>query len=122
MNAVAWALVAPAGALGALARYGTGRMVTRVTGLGAPWGVMAVNLLGAFLVGLVAGLAMGHGPFLVLALGFLGSYTTFSTWMVEADLLAEGRRYITALLGVVGPAIGGVVLVAAGIAAGAALA
>lgn len=122
MNAVAWALVAPAGALGALARYGTGRAVARITGLGAPWGVMAVNLLGAFLVGLVAGLAMGHGPFLVLALGFLGSYTTFSTWMVETEVLVEGRRYTTALLNAVAPAIGGLILVAAGIAAGAALA
>lgn len=121
MNAVAWALVAPAGALGAVARFGTGRLIARITGLGAPWGVMGVNLLGAFLVGLVAGLALGHGPFLVLALGFLGSYTTFSTWMVETEILVEGRRYTAALVNVVGPAIGGLVLVAAGLAAGAAL-
>lgn len=121
MNAVAWALVAPAGALGAVARFGTGRLIARITGLGAPWGVMGVNLLGAFLVGLVAGLALGHGPFLVLALGFLGSYTTFSTWMVETEMLVEGRRYTAALVNVVGPAIGGLVLVAAGLAAGAAL-
>lgn len=122
MNAVAWALVAPAGALGALARHGTGRLLARVTGLGAPWGVMAVNLLGSFLMGLLAGIAVGHGPFLVLALGFLGSYTTFSTWMIETEGLMEGRRYSTALLNAVGPSIGGLVLVAAGIAAGAALA
>jgi fluoride exporter len=121
VNALAWALVAPAGALGALARHGTGRLMAALTGLGAPWGVMVVNLAGAFLVGLVAGLGLGHGPFLVLALGFLGSYTTFSAWMVETDALLERRRYVTALINVVGPAIGGFMLVAAGIAAGVAL-
>ena len=122
MNALAWALVAPAGALGALARHGTGRLVARLTGMGAPWGVMLVNLLGAFLVGLVAGLGTAHEVFLVLALGFLGAYTTFSTWMIETDLLLERRRYATALINVAAPAIGGIVLVAAGLAAGMALA
>jgi fluoride exporter len=58
-------------------------------GSGFPWGTLAVNLSGAFLLGLVAGAAL-HGDGLVLAgTGALGSYTTFSTWMFESQRLGE---------------------------------
>lgn len=121
MNLLAWLLVPPAGALGALARHGTGRLVAKVMRRGAPWGVTVVNMLGSFVVGLIAGLALGQGAFLVVVLGFLGAYTTFSTWMLETDLMAEQGRHVAALLNLLGPAIGGMLLVAAGIAAGSAL-
>ena len=121
MNVLAWALVAPAGALGALARHGTGRAMNRRFGLGAPWGVLAANLIGAFVLGLVVGQAPHHRLLLVLGAGFLGSYTTFSTWMLETEDLAERGRWHDALLNIVGPVVGGFVLAAAGFAAGAAL-
>ena len=122
MSALAWVLAAPAGALGALARFGTGRLMAGRFGLHAPWGVLAVNLLGTFLLGLLVGINPGHGLVLVLGAGFLGSYTTFSTWMAETDDLAERRRWNAALLNLVGPAIGGLMLGAAGFALGLALA
>lgn len=122
MSALAWVLAAPAGALGALARFGTGRLMARGLGLHAPWGVLVVNLLGTFLLGLLVGLDPADGLVLVVGAGFLGSYTTFSTWMAETDELAAGRRWNAALLNIVGPAIGGLVLGAAGFALGLALA
>ena len=54
-----------------------------------PWGTLAVNISGAFALGLVAGLAL-HGDALLLAgTSLLGSYTTFSTWMLETYRLGE---------------------------------
>ena len=122
MSALAWVLAAPAGALGALARFGTGRLMSARLGLHAPWGVLAVNLLGTFLLGLLVGIDPAHGLVLVLGAGFLGSYTTFSTWMAETEALAEGRRWNAALLNLVGPTAGGLMLGAAGFALGLALA
>ncbi len=121
MNALAWVLAAPAGALGALARHGTGRVMATRLGAGAPWGVLAVNLAGAFLLGLLVGAAPGDRIVLVLGAGFLGSYTTFSTWMLETDALAMRGRYADALLNLVGPVVGGFMLAAAGFAAGVAV-
>jgi len=122
VSALSWVLAAPAGALGALARFGTGRLMARGLGLHAPWGVLAVNILGTFLLGVLVGLTPGHGLVLILGAGFLGSYTTFSTWMTETDALAEERRWNTALLNLVVPAAGGLVVGAAGFALGLALA
>ena len=122
MSALAWVLAAPAGALGALARFGTGRVMARRFGLHAPWGVLAVNLIGTFLLGLLVGINPGDGLVLILGAGFLGSYTTFSTWMAETDGLAEQGRWNAALLNLVGPAAGGLIIGAAGFALGMALA
>jgi fluoride exporter len=121
VTAVGWLLVAPAGALGAVARYGTGAFMSRRYGLGAPWGVLAVNLAGAFLLGLLVGARPGDAMVLALGTGFLGAFTTFSTWMVETDALAVRRRWREALWNLAGPAAGGVVLAGAGFAAGSAL-
>lgn len=122
MSALAWVLAAPAGALGALARFGTGRVMAHRFGLHAPWGVLAVNLIGTFLLGLLVGINPGDGLVLILGAGFLGSYTTFSTWMAETDGLAEQGRWNAALLNLVGPAAGGLIIGAAGFALGMALA
>jgi CrcB protein len=72
--------MALAGALGALARFS----------LGTRWGaegILAANLSGAFALGLLVGAGVGGDALLICGTGFLGAYTTFSTWMVE-------RRYI----------------------------
>jgi fluoride exporter len=77
------------GGAGALARFALDALVSERLGSGFPWGTLAVNLSGAFLLGLVAGTAL-HGDGLVLAgTGALGSYTTFSTWMFESQRLGE---------------------------------
>ncbi len=83
-----WLLIGLAGAAGALTRLGVSRYAGRRFGSALPWGTMAVNLMGAFLLGLLTGLMLGRGaisPVLkaVLGTGFLGAFTTFSTWQVE---------------------------------------
>jgi CrcB protein len=68
--------------------------VSERLGSGFPWGTLAVNLTGAFLLGLVAGSTL-HGDALVLvATGALGSYTTFSTWAFESHRLGEDGQAV----------------------------
>lgn len=82
---------AVAGAAGAVARYALGGWVQRRSGTRFPFGTAAVNLTGAFALGLVAGgLENGSFPH-SLAAAFLGGFTTFSTWMIET--LGLGRRH-----------------------------
>ena len=83
-------------------RFGLDALVGERLGSGFPWGTLAVNLSGAFVLGLVAGAAL-HGHALTLvATGALGSYTTFSTWMLESQRLGEDgeTRALTANLAV----------------------
>ena len=58
-----------------------------------PLGTFVVNLTGGFLLGGLTGLSVTGEPLLALGTGLLGGYTTFSTWMVEAERLGEdGER------------------------------
>ncbi|MBS1869959.1 MAG: fluoride efflux transporter CrcB [Actinobacteria bacterium] len=97
-----WAGVALLGGVGAVARFALSTAVARRGAGWFPWGTLAVNLSGSALLGLVAGLAL-HGDALTLvAGGLLGSYTTFSTWMLDSERLGEhhsGRALTVNLLG-----------------------
>lgn len=93
-----WILLALAGGLGASARFFVSSRLT------VPFGTLAVNLSGAFLLGL-----LGHN--FVLGTGFVGAYTTFSTWMLETDQLPRGR----AVLNIVGSLALGLAAAALGI-------
>ncbi|MDG4477064.1 fluoride efflux transporter FluC [Thiovibrio frasassiensis] len=90
--------LAVAGACGTLARYGLSGLVQRVAGTGFPWGTVSVNALGCLLFGLVWTLTSERFPGtgelrIVLLTGFLGAFTTFSTYMAETgNLLADGEQ------------------------------
>lgn len=91
------ALVLGAGAVGALSRYGLSGAVQARIDSDRPWGTGVVNVSGALLLGLLVGMqSAGRLPPVwvrVLGTGFLGGFTTFSTWMMESVGLArEGRR------------------------------
>ena len=92
-----WVWVALAGALGAMARFGVHQVVTLSLGQHATLATLSVNVLGSGLLGMLAGLAMMPGVLspsvrLVLGMGFLGAFTTFSTFSVETvDLLRSGK-------------------------------
>lgn len=84
--------VALGGAIGAAARYGVGIWVYRLTGPGFPLGVLVVNVVGSFLMGLLvvylAQKSLSHlGPLLMV--GLLGGFTTFSAFSLEAYTLFE---------------------------------
>ncbi len=100
-----WYLLAiPLGGLGAVARvFGTRLGETRLPG-GAPAATAVINVIGAGLLGIVA--AIGNDvALLVLGSGLLGGFTTFSTWMVEADSTHRSGRVIQALLLLVVPTV-----------------
>jgi len=91
----AWVGVAALGGCGALARFGLTLLVADRLHPHFPAGTLVVNLSGAFLLGLLAGAAVEGDARLVLGAGLLGSYTTFSTWMVETQRIEEaGKRRI----------------------------
>jgi fluoride exporter len=95
VSLVVWVGVGVLGGCGALARFGLTLLVADRFHPHLPLGTMAVNVSGAFLLGLLAGAAVDGDARLLLGAGAIGSYTTFSTWMVETQRIEEaGRRRI----------------------------
>jgi CrcB protein len=89
MSALTWIGVAALGGGGAVLRFVVDGAVAERAEADLPVGTLAVNLSGAFVLGLLAGVAL-HGDALLLAgTATLGSYTTFSTWMLETQRLVE---------------------------------
>jgi len=121
-------LLALAGGLGAVARFVLDGTVTtaraRRGGAAYPVGTTVINLSGSFLLGLLAGLAVGQvlgAPgLLVLGTGFLGGYTTFSTAAYETVRLAGQRRWGAALVHGLGQVVAATVLAALGYLVGSA--
>jgi CrcB protein len=113
-----WTGVALLGGVGAVARYAVSAVVTRRSDGWFPWGTLAVNLSGTAVLGLLAGLAL-HGDALTLAGGgLLGSYTTFSTWMLDSDRLAEHHNGRALAMNLAGSLLVGLAAVALGRALG----
>ena len=113
-----WIGVATLGGLGALARYAVSAAVARRGAGWFPWGTLAVNLSGTALLGLLSGLTL-HGDALLLAGGgLLGSYTTFSTWMLDSDRLAEHQSGRALAMNIAGSLLLGLAAVALGRALG----
>ena len=91
--------VALGGAAGAVARYLVGVQALRSFGPHWPWGTFAANVLGGFLMGALAGYLAHRGGAdqerwrLLLGVGLLGGFTTFSAFSLEAALMVEKRAY-----------------------------
>jgi CrcB protein len=77
------------GGVGAIARFLLDGAVSRRIGHGFPFGTLAVNLSGAFLLGMLAGAAVAGDAYRLAATGLLGAFTTFSTWALESHRLGE---------------------------------
>lgn len=92
-DALAWIGVGVLGAVGSWARFGVGGLVAARRPSAFPLGTFVVNLTGGFLLGLLTGLSVTGDPLLVFGTGLLGGYTTFSTWMVEAQRLGEDGEW-----------------------------
>jgi fluoride exporter len=90
-----WIGVALLGGCGALARFGLTLLVADRLHPHFPAGTLIVNVSGAFLLGLLSTSSLGGDGRLLLGAGALGSFTTFSTWMVETQRIGEaGKRRI----------------------------
>ncbi|MBX5468657.1 MAG: fluoride efflux transporter CrcB [Thermoleophilaceae bacterium] len=121
MSAAAWLGVAAAGGVGALARFLLDGAVSLRAGSRLPLGTLVVNVSGALALGLLSGASVGGSALLVAGTGALGSYTTFSTWMLETQRLAEDGEGRAALANVAVSLAAGLAAAALGRTLGAAL-
>jgi CrcB protein len=96
-----WAGVGLVGGIGSVLRFVIDRAVARRVARAFPFGTLAVNISGAFLLGFLGGLALSKDAALLVGTGFVGAYTTFSTWMLETQRLGEERQTWTALANIV---------------------
>jgi CrcB protein len=113
-----WVGVVLLGGVGALARFFVDGIVSERTGALFPWGTMVVNLSGAFVLGILTGLALKGDALLLGGTALLGSYTTFSTWMLESQRLGEDGAGRAAIVNVVVSIAIGMVAVVLGRALG----
>jgi fluoride exporter len=94
-------LVAVGSATGGICRYLTNLAVAQAMGTHFPWGTFAVNLSGALVAGVLAGIpgmALSSEAWLLLIIGLCGSYTTVSAFSLQSlELLSSGRHGAAAI-------------------------
>ena len=118
-----YVLIAIGGAGGAVTRFALDSWVAARVGGDFPWGTLLINVSGSFLLGLLFALTIERGvlsPELraPLMIGFLGAYTTFSTWMLESWRLVEDGAVLAAMLNVGGSVVLGMAAVICGLVVG----
>lgn len=96
MNVLLWLGVALAGGAGAVLRFLVDRAVAGRTARSFPLGTTTVNLSGAVALGVIGGLALPPAAVLLAGTALIGSYTTFSTWMLETHRLGAEHQFRTA--------------------------
>jgi fluoride exporter len=89
MSLPVWIGVGLLGGLGALLRYFVDGVIAERFGPDFPLGTFVVNMTGAAVLGLLVGLGLGGDRLLLAGTAAIGSYTTFSTWMLESQRLVE---------------------------------
>ena len=100
MSLLVWVAVVLIGGAGSVLRFYVDGAVTTAIGRDFPYGTLAVNLSGAVILGLLAGLALAGDAALLAGTAAVGSYTTFSTWILESQRLTEERQHGKALLNI----------------------
>jgi CrcB protein len=118
VTAQLWLGVGVLGGVGALGRFLLDAAVSLRLGRQFPAGTLAVNASGAFLLGLLVGLGVGGRALLLAGTATLGSYTTFSTWMLESHRLGEDGELRLALVNLTVSLLAGVTAAAVGRALG----
>lgn len=116
-------VLALAGAAGTLARFWLGGVVQRLAGEGFPLGNFIVNISGCLLFGLVYAVIENRSGLpgelrLYVLTGFMGAYTTFSTYMFESVALMQHGQWLAASANLLGQTVLGVACIMAGLALG----
>jgi CrcB protein len=110
--------VGAAAALGASCRYLLDQVIQHQHDQSLPWSTFVINISGSLLLGLVTGLSIHHGlsatPTTIIGAGFLGGYTTWSTYIWESLALAEAGALFAAGVNLVGSLVVGLGAAAAG--------
>ena len=117
---VTWLAVLLGGALGSAARHGVNLIAPKIFGSASPYATAAVNLIGALVIGVLAGmlasqrLTMTATERLFYLTGILGGFTTFSSLMLDTLLLSQAGATPRAVINLLGQLLLGCVLVFAG--------
>lgn len=112
-------LVMAGGALGAGARHLFGRWTLNALGPDYPWGTLGVNLIGGLLMGLLVGVlartTAGEAPRLLLGVGVLGGFTTFSAFSLDVAIMIERGAMLSAAGYIAASVAGSVAALSAGL-------
>ncbi|RMH73168.1 MAG: fluoride efflux transporter CrcB [Gemmatimonadetes bacterium] len=113
-----WVWIAVGGALGAICRYVVSGLAHQLVPTTFPWGTLVVNLTGSFLIGflwaLFEELWLSPSLRLLIFTGFLGAFTTFSTFSLESTQLLRDNEIKLALINLIGSTVSGIMLVLVG--------
>ncbi len=117
MTALVWVGVVLIGGAASVLRFLVDGAISSRFGRAFPFGTLVVNLTGAVLLGFVTGLALDRDGALLAGTAAIGSYTTFSTWMLETQRLGEDRQLpsmaanvvLSVVLGIAAAALGRVI-------------
>jgi len=107
-------IVGVGGVLGSIVRYALGKLISEKSVSIFPIGTFAINITGALLLGILSAASPGGNLYILFGDGFLGAYTTFSTFMYEGFHLFQEREKINAftyillslIIGIIGYAVG----------------
>jgi fluoride exporter len=104
--------VALGSAIGGVARYWCSGLIARMMGETFPWGTLIVNVVGSFLIGLIATVSGTDGRFIVpaearqfLMIGILGGFTTFSSFSLQTLTLARDGQWLLVGANIVGSVV-----------------
>jgi len=101
LSILAWAAVLLCGGTGSVLRFLVDRIVANRFARSFPLGTLTVNVSGAAVLGIITGLALQGHAALLAGTATVGSYTTFSTWILETRLLSEERQWRLAVTNIV---------------------
>ena len=102
-------LVAAGGSLGSLARFVIGRRIAEKSKTDFPVGTFVINISGAVLLGFMSSMGVNGNGYILIGDGFLGAFTTFSTFMYEGFSLFQGNEKLNAFVYVLGSLIFGII-------------
>lgn len=111
MNMLNLMYVAFGGAVGAMGRFSVSELIARFNGTGFPYGTLIVNVVGCLLMGVWIAIVATMAPsrakdlHLLIAVGFLGGFTTFSAFSMDAFMLIERGMSLQAFLYVFGSVV-----------------
>lgn len=110
--------IAVGGAAGALLRYWLSGVAQRIFNSGFPWGTLSVNLIGSLIIGFLWGMfetvVVSQNMKIMIFIGLLGSFTTFSTFSLESFHLIRDGEYNLFLMNVTASFLLGIALIFAG--------
>jgi len=93
-----WLAVAGVGSIGAIGRFLLDSLIAEHAGRDFPYGTFTINITGGLILGILTNSGLEGNLLLIAGTATIGSYTTFSTWMLESHRLAEDKEYLRSLL------------------------